>query len=436
MRIFSDEMLARAVRWPGFRRAAARRAAARQLHEVALASAPDDAVVLALLGMHAAARDAAGGGRALGRARMLAEAAFGAAPDPEALAVLDARWRRRIAGAIAPHDALRAESILPPEDSLARAACRYAAGEDVGMLIAGSRDREAHAIGAGIAIDDGNFEGARGCINALFAGDALSPPLDDRGDGFDIASFGERRGERVPAGGEGPLVSMIVPVRDGAETIAIAVRSIARQSWRAIEIVIVDDGSTDASGAIAAQLAQEDPRIRVIANTGPAGVAGARNTGVAAARGRWIGFLDADDWAHPERIARQAAMLATGAAASVSHHIRIDARGRPVAPRVFPIVRLCPISMLVDADALGRAGPFEIARTGSDAEMLARLDVVIGRRRIRRDRALLTVASWRPASLSSDAAHGMFAADRFAYREDWMRRHAARAGLPSGSGAP
>ncbi len=86
-------------------------------------------------------------------------------------------------------------------------------------------------------------------------------------------------------------LSVVVPVRDGAATLEAALCSILARAEGLAEIVVVDDGSSDGSGALAAALG--DP-VRVVRLEGR-GAGAARNAGVAAARGSLIGFLDADD---------------------------------------------------------------------------------------------------------------------------------------------
>ena len=109
-----------------------------------------------------------------------------------------------------------------------------------------------------------------------------------------------------------PLVTVIIPVYNGAEFLGAAIESSEAQSYRNLEIIIVDDGSTDTSLQIANNYAAKDDRIRVIAQPN-AGVAKARNAAIAAASGDFIAPLDADDLWLPNKIARQmACMLASG----------------------------------------------------------------------------------------------------------------------------
>jgi len=105
-----------------------------------------------------------------------------------------------------------------------------------------------------------------------------------------------------------PLISIILPVRDGRRTLGRALASVRRQTEPRWELLVVDDGSSDGTPGLLAAAAREDARIRVL--TQPArGLVAALNAGLAAARGGFVARLDADDEAHPERLARQAAHL-------------------------------------------------------------------------------------------------------------------------------
>lgn len=96
------------------------------------------------------------------------------------------------------------------------------------------------------------------------------------------------------SGQTNPKVSFIVPVYNVAEYIEECIKSIAEQQLRNIEIVLIDDGSTDASGKICDKFAQKDKRIKVFHQKN-AGVSAARNAGIEKACGEWICFVDGDD---------------------------------------------------------------------------------------------------------------------------------------------
>ncbi len=102
----------------------------------------------------------------------------------------------------------------------------------------------------------------------------------------------------------GPRVSVVIPAWNAAATLAETLSSAAMQSVRDIEILIVDDGSTDDTPAIAASAARQDPRIQLVQQDN-AGVAAARNAGLYLARAPYVAWLDADDLWHPTKLARQ-----------------------------------------------------------------------------------------------------------------------------------
>lgn len=107
------------------------------------------------------------------------------------------------------------------------------------------------------------------------------------------------------------LISVVTPLYDGAGTIERTLRSIQRQTWPRLEIVVVDDGSSDGGPEFVRQAALSDRRIRLITQDN-AGVAAARNRGARAAAGDYLAFVDADDLCGPERLEMQMAALEAG----------------------------------------------------------------------------------------------------------------------------
>lgn len=100
-----------------------------------------------------------------------------------------------------------------------------------------------------------------------------------------------------------PLVTVVVPTRHRPGLLSLTLRSIVRQSVDRLDIVVVDDGDETPTGRVISALA--DSRVRLIPNDGPRGASGARNTGVAAARGEWIAFCDDDDVWAPQKLHAQ-----------------------------------------------------------------------------------------------------------------------------------
>jgi glycosyltransferase involved in cell wall biosynthesis len=104
-----------------------------------------------------------------------------------------------------------------------------------------------------------------------------------------------------------PTVTAAIPVRDGEAYLAEAIESVLAQSRPCDQVVVIDNGSTDGSAGIAAGYS---PAVELVSEPRP-GVGPARNAAVAAARGEFFAFLDADDLWQPEKIERQLAAFAT-----------------------------------------------------------------------------------------------------------------------------
>lgn len=105
-------------------------------------------------------------------------------------------------------------------------------------------------------------------------------------------------------------VSIIIPAYNCADYIAATLRSVTQQTEPDLQIIVVDDGSTDATLAIARAAAAEDARVCVVTQANQGTAAAARNHGLRLAQGEFIAFLDSDDLYHPEKIARELAAFA------------------------------------------------------------------------------------------------------------------------------
>lgn len=107
-----------------------------------------------------------------------------------------------------------------------------------------------------------------------------------------------------------PLINItcLLPVCNAEATIEGAINSIRNQTFPPLELLIVDDGSTDATPLILEKYAAEAP-IRILYLPKNTGIASALRLGVTEAKGDWIARMDADDWAHPDRLARQVTHL-------------------------------------------------------------------------------------------------------------------------------
>src|SRR4030095_13895210 len=110
-------------------------------------------------------------------------------------------------------------------------------------------------------------------------------------------------------------VSVVIPTRDRPHLLALTLQTALCQECVQTEILVVDDG--EEAGTVELVRPPGNNRVRRLRNSGPRGVSGARNTGIAAARGQWVAFLDDDDLWAPRKLAAQRAMAETSGAAWV-----------------------------------------------------------------------------------------------------------------------
>jgi glycosyltransferase involved in cell wall biosynthesis len=171
------------------------------------------------------------------------------------------------------------------------------------------------------------------------------------------------------------LVSVVIPTRDRAELLRLAVSTALDQRGVEVELILVDDGSGAAAREAIIAVAGADERIRLLRHERSVGVALARNAGMAAAHGQWIAFLDDDDLWSPEKLARQLeAAGASGAGFVYASAINVDDALMPIgidsAPPPEQLGALLRrgnavpgggSNMLVDAATLRATGGFDPA---------------------------------------------------------------------------
>jgi len=106
---------------------------------------------------------------------------------------------------------------------------------------------------------------------------------------------------------DSPKVTVVIPVYNREKYVGDAIDSILAQTFPDFELLVIDDGSTD--GSVEIVRSYNDPRLRLVCNETNLGVPKTRNRGIQFARGKYLAFLDSDDWAYPERLSKQVAFL-------------------------------------------------------------------------------------------------------------------------------
>ncbi|MEO6990204.1 MAG: glycosyltransferase family A protein [Candidatus Baltobacteraceae bacterium] len=181
-----------------------------------------------------------------------------------------------------------------------------------------------------------------------------------------------------------PLVSVILPVYQGENLVLGAVQSALRQTHRALEVLVVDDGSTDAT--LERLTTVDDPRLQVV-HQANAGVGAARNSALARARGQYVAFLDCDDRWFPEKVASELAVLQRSGSIAIAYssYYAVDDTGRlqhaaPVrthAGRAFDLLIdgedfLMPSLCLFDRRIFEAIGAFDPFRYHEDHDFILR----------------------------------------------------------------
>ena len=247
---------------------------------------------------------------------------------------------------------------------------------------------QAHALEilqANHALSTGDRDSWLAHLNAYLAHFSSAPLQLEGGDGQHILT--RLSAVPSPAVTGGPLVSVLMPVWNAERTVAAAARSILTQTWRNLELLVVDDASEDGTWAVLQEIASRDSRVRLRRNRVNVGPYVSKNIALTEACGQWITGHDADDWAHPGRIAGHvAAATGAGAQASVIHMLRICPDGsvtrlsRTSENSPDGVARACFVSCLFDAAFLReRLGHWDSVRFGADSEIMSRARRLTGR---------------------------------------------------------
>ena len=226
---------------------------------------------------------------------------------------------------------------------------------------------------------------------------------------------------------DGPLVSIIVTSWQPGEGLETAIRSLMNQSWRNLEILLVDDASPDSYLPLLNRVVALDPRIKLIRLDQNGGTYQARNHGLRAATGEFVTGQDSDDWSHPRRIEKQVKVLLKSRhrISTTSHALRCDPALIFNAPGTQARRENASSLMFRRSEVLERVGFYDATRKGGDTEYMLRIRRVFGEKShrtlehnlalIRQTRGSLSTAEFKP---------GWRHPSRSAYRRSYEFWHA------------
>lgn len=231
----------------------------------------------------------------------------------------------------------------------------------------------------------------------------------------------------LPAVWDGPKVTVLLAAYAASEMLPTALRSLQQQSWRNLEILVIDDCSPDDTCAVAERFAAEDPRIRLIRMETNGGAYVARNRGLDEAQGDFVTIHDADDWSHPAKIETQMrymlehpeVMGCTSEQARATEDLRftkVRGNGAFILFNTSSFLwRRAPVR-----EALGY---WDTVRFGADSEFMRRMQMAFGKESVVRLRTgPLSFQRESDASITTDPVMGV---DGFYYgvRKEYYDAH-------------
>ena len=237
-----------------------------------------------------------------------------------------------------------------------------------------------------------------------------------------------------------PHVSVIIPVYNRPELLVRALRSVSSQTLRDLEILVVDDGSTVDVDRSLSEI--NDPRIRLLRHQNRRGASAARNTGIQAARGRYLSFLDSDDYWRDRKLARQLAFMGAAPQARplsctafsvTTAHNTLGERRCPADPCTHRSLQLgCGLSpgttLLSTREFIDEIGPFnEAMQRLEDWEFLLRCTVRVPIPVLSEDLAVIDVQHRDPGQYerTRDAAR-ILQESQFPLASSWTGRRRFR----------
>ena len=225
---------------------------------------------------------------------------------------------------------------------------------------------------------------------------------------------------------DGPLVSVVMTAYNVEDLIETSVMSILKQSYRNLELIVVDDCSTDRTLNLLRTMENEHDRMHVISKASNDGTYVSKNTGIRRARGKYVAFQDSDDWSHPNRIGKSIAVLESepDLVAVTTDWVRMTTDGTMVIQNKNQYSYRACISLIYDrCKVLPHAGYFDSVRAEADGEFLARMFILFGEHRVANFPWPLSFGRIRPESLTSHPEFGLVRGRGAPVREEYRNAY-------------
>jgi hypothetical protein len=223
---------------------------------------------------------------------------------------------------------------------------------------------------------------------------------------------------------EGPLVSVLLTAYNSEATIKYAIESVLNQSYRNIELIVVDDYSQDSTADIAESWASRDSRVLVLRNHRNMGPYKSRNIALNHARGEFIAIQDADDVSVIDRIQVQVGEFDPSSKAVLGQHLRMDMQGRIHLENDGSILGHGPVTLMMRRQVLDEIGDFAKVRTRGDKEFESRIENFYGSHALKRTSHQMVYAlhdvssnSWRETATAEKRR------DLMLFKESYSRKH-------------
>ncbi len=229
-------------------------------------------------------------------------------------------------------------------------------------------------------------------------------------------------------------ISVIMPAFNAEKTIELAMHSILNQTWKNLELIVINDCSTDDTFALINKVASMDKRVKVIDNPCNVGAYVSKNLGLKIASGDYITGHDSDDWAHPQRLEQHYQLIQLEELpprASNTRMIRMEENGYLPIYKTSNfchdgVLRIASITCMFEVNFLRYTlGGWDCARFGADSEIISRCEMFLGEE-FKNYELLSMVCLDEPTSLTNDPLHGIskttgISPTRKFYKDQWIR---------------